>query len=363
VIDGIDDMDTGFINKVTKFIESASDPFKSAKTTQGRRKIGVKFHMNPIVITCCDRYSKHVTAALFKMKPEEVKCNAIQHPQLITLVKNACMFEKIPFDASVQNLVSASNGDITSLLASIQFQGIVGNDKIDAKIMEKDPYQMDLFTCCKQLLQPKVSDDDIPGSWEEYSNVWDQGGDKVITAMYNSFPSYVAYGPKGLVSLGDICNRFSDLDLLQYESSEVGEAAILALKLTMKMNLEGVAIRATKKLQVDVKTRMNASTTHVSKSLSMCGLGDMAAREKLYYINVIRNIEADKKLTMAMYTPDPQYELTHHVGKYLSLFDLEKNVWMVVDMFEGDEELTKKKPSTTHPKLQAMKLISHFTSS
>jgi hypothetical protein len=411
IVDAIDGFEGGQINKVCKIIQNFVHPRKDIKT---KKNPAVNFRVNMIVLTANTRYSKHISSWIYKLKPVEIKMNTINYSQTNDIARKACEYMNIPMDAKVYKLTSTFGDNLTSLLMKIQWLSY-GVKELDPEIIKNDETNLDIFSCCKSLLEPKEVD------FKTYNSTWERGGEKIMSTIFNSYPDYVNFIPetpdmiqtflndneetvnnffslrqqvqkegfryknanfetlqstlsdykeykdgfsKGLVSMHNIAEAFSEFNITPI----ISDIMEYVLQLQCKVELEDIFARSVKKRRIELKIPYVKDHT---ECLAKCMIHTREA-EKLWFVNTIHNIEIAKKLKDFQYIPDPRYELSENIGRYLSLVNEKTNQWVIMDLFaedksSGSEEDTKlRKPKkdkkgvvNTHPKLECIQLFSY----
>ena len=372
IIDAIDGYDKKSVDKLCKFISNIMNP---GKATKGRKKERIRFRPNMIVFTATDRYEKTIVSWMYQLSVTEIKVTPIDASQTNQLMIRACEYLQFPMKDSVYRLISESTEDLTSMFMKLQFMGA---DEIAAATLASDERSVDIFTCCKHLLEPPEN-----STIDNYCNMWKRGGEKVTNTLYNSYTDYVpfctpvpeifnkrnptandrklalekytesggsAYYAKSLVASHQIANSFSDMDI-----SLGNEMLELAQQMIVKLELEDIFIRATKQRRIDVKTRTD---TVKAPNLGYCRIG-VRESEILYYVALMRSMEMQKRVKNFEYQMDERYELSEFIGKYYTL--LEGNRWLIMDLFsETDEQSTKDaKKKMLNPKLECIQIFSH----
>jgi hypothetical protein len=406
VVDAMDGLERSYLDKVAKFIQNMTDPYGSVRGKE-KRKIAIRFRVNMIILTTSNRYDKKLMSWMYRLKPTEIKINPINHSQTITLARKACEYQGLPLDQRVHKFIMSFGENLTSLLMKIQFLSY-GSGVIDHDMMRDDDTAVDIFTCCRYLMEPPEERNPETGeektvSFEKYNRMWDRGGEKVQSTIFHSYQDYVPFIPetpgavkklltknpadrseadvkaaersmtdykdsgdyfyKGLAAMSEIANAFSDLDSIPFQEFAAQGALQQCLRLRLKVSLEDIRIRAIRKRRIDVKTRFPAVKN--TNCFAACGI-DTRRAEMMHMLNVMHNLDVAKKLKDMNHEMNPHYELSEHIGRYLSLHDAKKNQWVIMDMYpeRPDEPMSKKKKMPKmHPKLEAIAMFSHEYSS
>lgn len=416
VIDGVEGFEASYLRKVFQLVGQMTNPFDSAR--KRRKKVNVRFRTNLVVFVTNNRYDKRVSSKFYSLKPTEIKVSPITYSQKQMLVRKACEYQQIPMGPPVHKLVTASDDNITSMLMKVQFMGYAkGNMEFDS--LRKDEGELDLFGCCRQLLDVKKRKDNMSGelmdvSVEDYQQVWQRGGDRVEKVVYDSYRPYVYFIPKtpsevevvmkkqregketpgeaevarakaslqnmnqkgfftkGIKSLSQIADAFSERDCCPMDKGtlvggyHVGKEI---LQQTLHYELNNIPIRCSQENHIEVK----GPVCHPKHKALALSLVDRRQAEKLNYVSLMNRLDTQRKLKDFQHKTDPTYDLSQHVGKYVSLVDEKKNQWAIMDIFDEYHvqnqdvaskvgKKTKRNKTglaTTHPKLETIRIFGY----
>jgi len=364
LIDALDGYPANLIGKICKFLNNLLFPSTFVKGKKPVHK-SIRFHNNLVIFTANNRYHKNLTSWMYKLKPIEVKVTMPNNEQIGLLVRKSCEYLKLPMAPRIHKLVGEFSENITSLLMKVQFLTFTEGE-LDTSQMFTDNAALDIFDCAHKLLEPS----DI--EFSKYESIWEEGGERVNDVLFNSYPPYVKFIPEtpkskptsdseyfceGLNAMHDIAESFSLLDLTYGE-----EMFETTLKLSMKVNLENVFIRSVKTRNVDVKSKFMVT---IPPCLNACLIGKREA-EILHHVYLINTLESNKKLLDFKYVPSDDYNLSDYVGIYYTQLNVERNEWLIVDLFpasasdDSGKKVNKKSwEESIHPKLEVIQFFTH----
>jgi hypothetical protein len=418
LFDNIDFYSTPLLNQLRNYLTTLSTGRLSrSEAVRGKStRRAVHIATNVVILVCSNENSQPVNALVKSVKPRKLVCYPPGNLYIQDLMRLSCEHMGLQPHLLAHNFPSVleayGSEDLTSLFMNFQF---LLTDPQGAHLLanaKKDLLTVNFFNCVKYVMAPPDT-----AKFAEYQRQWQLGGDGVARILFNSYPKYLPYVTQtpseitawlslghqgadpgsrpatriqqahtgGLESMAALAEAFSSIDLIQggfsmdtkandedRETVHLGDSGSLALQLTSFCVLSNVFVRSTKNPQPDFRTQTPRPPYNVLQS---CLLGCRSQQEKLHYVEVMRQIELRKKCDDFQYVTNPNYELTEHVGKYMTLYDVKENLWLQKDLFQADQALLnmsrKNVTKTTgvyderkipNDKLQAIRVFSHVYS-
>lgn len=426
VVDAIDEYDKGVVDKLFGYLSKvmrletkteAKKPPKSKGAKSGIVPLATR--PNFVIIIAANLYQPNLSRWWFKFHPKpaaaaagksgprgprgfrgksgkpesrhEVKVTPIDYSQTCTLVRKCLQKIGLPrITKDLDELITETIPNLNSLFSKVQFaattvvlDSLPAEHKLGPEVFKADDPELSIFTCCQQLLVPRIE------SFDEYNRIWDRGGQRIDKIMFNSYPQYVrftaAIDPEekrpedispfidGVESLASIAESFSRLDLVDQRDfdHEDGQMFTQSLRRLVKLQLEGDYVRAVHGPEIDIKH--HEIPVGRPRAFAQCRIYSAEA-DKLHAVNMMEQFEHARKVKDVNNKAklDDKYSLSKHVDSYVTRLDETK--WTLLNIFPSleqqvDEEgntviVSKKKRGkwqqpSSHPKTQAIEWFSH----
>ena len=354
VVDGADEMEPSFVKRVVGAISRVA-----GRCLHPRNRRVVRLSLNPVVVTCCDKYNPVVYSLVRVLKTIDVYCNPPTPAQIQSLVRLSCAsLPSLPTPKQVYTLASYG-GDVAYILNRLQYEvsGVPG---------AKDRVRMDVFQCVGSLLdRPRPATRHF---LEETDRLWEAGGEKVDAAVFNMYPSKVSHVQAGtdlaahtLPLLLSGLEELSEIaDALSWVDAQAGVYTEPCLSTFLRGTVATLCPSAARRR---TKTRINLDTkVYRSTPIPTTGcLIDHRQRECLWFASAMHNIEVDRKLQTDRHTPLTEtYELCNLIGWYTA----SRETAPVDSMLQPDEPapVRKRKGGVDRyltPRMRAIKAFSH----
>lgn len=415
LFEAMDGMDKERRTAVTKIIQAIAGDERSKE----KRRTAVRFRVNTVILTVDDRYDPNIRDLVYKLKPTELKVNELTFDQRVALVEKGCAYLGRSMSARIYRLVSSNPDNTSSLLTKVEsVLCLTGPDEDEStavdytkeeetnSLMKTDDRSMNIFACCRTLLQPPETMNPRTNQYEtitfsKYEETWHMGGEKVLNTLFNSYQNFVHYIPetpapvktwledanettwadakqsmrdisssgnyfyRGLDTMAHLADAFSLTDRLNHAADDSADDLI---KRIFKVELQDVVSRNSQNPQIDVKSHL--TTYRRPPCLMRCNV-QKADEEKFRWVAMMRYAEAQRQIEDFTYQPNPYYDLTKHIGLYWTRSEFEPDKWLQLDMFAEEKRLKKSRkrmaedaePETKEdkitPKMECIKLFSH----
>lgn len=421
LFEGVDGMEAEQRSALTKVLQALAADERSKE----KRRSAVRLRTNLAILTAADRYDPALRDLVYKLKPTEIKVNELLLDQRTALVEKSCAYWGHPLSARVYRLVAANPDNTSALLTKVESllhsdvpfddNAAVDYDHEQTvnRSMKTDERSINIFACCRTLLQPPETLNPRTQQYEalsfdQYEETWILGGRKVFNTLFNSYPNYVPFVPatpqpvqtwlerrsgaepeaaatlrsaakasmtdlcqagnyfyRGLTALAELADGFSLHDSSPYAVKHVADDV---LQRRFKTELQEVVSRNSAQPKIDVSSYLLGWRTPAC--VYRCNV-QKADDEKFRCLALIRRLEAQRQIADFSYQPQTAYDLARHVGWYCTRSETDPEAWVQVDMFAADKRLKKsrkRKPEASdakdtdrkvHPALECIKLYSH----
>jgi hypothetical protein len=377
VVDAVEEHEPSFLRQLGSFLRS----LWAAAPKKGKQR-RTAFRTQPIVLTTSSEFDKAVYALTRGFKPHQgttIRCEPVCARDALKLATAVCSAVG-GSQRHLQAVCTAHAPDMNAVLANLELSCLGPPVRPSA---QRETRAMNLLTCCKQLLQPPTAG---RVSAEDYTHLWERGGERVDQVVFNSYPLYTPFSMlvtprnakavlgrgvsaesvrKGGEVLAELAEVLSLCDAAAWSAASPEFA--FTHRISMKHAMEGVSVRASPSRRLEL-TRPPQPAAGIARAMARCRV-DRRRLQDLWHVSLMHVLETQRRLADYSYTPPEDYELCRFVATYQTRF--RRDTWVTLDMCDEEQGRDEDKGTAArsktkqrafalaHPASQVAKVVGH----